>query len=137
MKTEKSYRVYFHLLLKQQVEKLSQEEQIQLKEGMKLFPELEEAARAFKQQNGLLRAQQYAFKPFFTGRVIHKLQSLREHSNVHLMYAFKRLAVPAFGVICLWLLNIYFMDGALDLDNIVGLADWDTVDEYTLGNWIN
>lgn len=137
MNRTRSYNEYYQLLLKQQESSLSLEEAALLKEGKTLFPALVEAEEQFAQQRKLLLQQKYAFKPFFTGRVIHRLRSIGEQQNFSLMYAFKRLAVPAFGVICIWLLSLFFVDGSLELDSIVGLADWDTVDEYTFGDWIN
>lgn len=71
----------------------------------------------------------YSFSNNFTGKVLDKLfhATLKVNKQVefikYLNFAFYRIALPGVAAIILLLLSIYFMEGSLSINSLLGLSD--------------
>ncbi|WNJ19384.1 hypothetical protein [Pontibacter sp. G13] len=89
--------------------------------------QLEDFRLAFEDMQGLHRKLSefpFSFEPFFTEKVMRGIELPEKQEWVNgLNWAFARLAVPAFGVLCMMLLFLLWQDSGLTLESIHGIAD--------------
>lgn len=72
----------------------------------------------------LLQSQNTAFKPFFVGRVMNRIEQLEATQGAPtLAAAFARVALPGLAVAVALLLGVYLSQGSLNLDSLTGLSD--------------
>jgi len=64
---------------------------------------------------------EFNFKPFFTTRVMAKIDALQPVEQFNKLFvAFQKIVVPGILVILIFLASIYFVDGGITLDSLVG-----------------
>jgi hypothetical protein len=87
-------------------------------EGRKEKGEEGELVRHFEMQ---LKETDMAFRPFFSTRVMARIDSLRDRQiSLKLFEAFQRIVVPGIAVILIFLMAIYFVHGSISLESIMG-----------------
>jgi len=88
-----------------------------MKKNSECIPENEE----FQKISDLLNEADFKFKPFFSTRVMSKIDSLQHVEFAHkLIPAFQKIVIPGIAVIIIFLAIIFFVNGSLSLDTIMG-----------------
>lgn len=125
-------KLLYHLLLQSLDEPLSEEEQLQLKNGLAHSAELRAEKEKLLKMRAMLENHQkaYHFEPFFAGRVMEKIRAEQDSSTqgintdfiTALVWSFQRMAVPSLAIICIALIYVYTTADALNLQAIMGIS---------------
>lgn len=114
----------YHLLIKSLDQDLGPDEQARLKAALAADADLRAEQAQLLQMRESLAAQAPAFAPFFSTRVMARIERLREQPESileNLMPAFVRLSLPALGLILLMLAFILFSEPQLNVETLAGL----------------
>lgn len=119
-------------LLQQSIDgTLTPSEQERLAQALAASAELQEEERISKEMRHLLSSYSPAYKDGFSGRVMQRLK--KESVSLHFDFyrLFRQVAFSGVAAIIVLLFAIYFMDGSLDLDTIMGVKEY-SADEALL-----
>ncbi len=82
----------------------------------------------------LLNEQQYQFKPYFSDRVMSRLDSVAEVAEDSfqsvLDYIFPRLTSVSFSLVVIVFMFVSFSEGSFQLDTILGLTDYENYTQF-------
>jgi hypothetical protein len=103
---------------------LTEVEKASLQSALETNPELaKDVERYNKIRSMLLRSQPATFGPYFSQRVIARIQGMRVEIDKQIMFFFKKYQLAAVGVlIALLSINIIFAD-KIDLPSVLGIED--------------
>lgn len=69
----------------------------------------------------ILSKGDFDFKPFFSTRLMAKIDALQPAEQFSkLLVAFQKVVVPGIAIILIFLASLYFIDGGITLDSLVG-----------------
>jgi hypothetical protein len=129
----------YELLLRSLDEPLKPEEQVLLDAALLRSEDLRKEQAQLLTFRRLAASQHYQFRPFFAGRVMNRImeQAYGRVMGIPILPSvFKRVAIPALAVIVVLLMGVYFMDGSLSVDAVIGtngLSLSDIEENY----WVN
>ncbi len=100
---------------------ISATESKKLREALESHPELREEARELTGLSELMNRQDYTFGPFFTEKVMNRIDILLESGlSKNLMVAFQRIALP--GLVAAIIIFLFaVLSGSLSLDSLMGV----------------
>ena len=132
----------YNLLLASFDRSLSDEEQVALNQGLESSAQLRDAQAELQNMRALIGEQSYEFKPFFAGRVLHKIDALENRIKERglsnwLARIFPKVALSGVAVILLLIASTYFMEGSFSLDTLLGISEVATedADYYLIENF--
>lgn len=107
---------------------LSDKEQAALNQGLETSEELRKEQAALQNIRKLTASHSPEFAPFFSGRVMHKIESLQKHPKEQVLTKwlskmFPKVAVSGVAIILLFLASTYFMEGSFSLDTLLGISE--------------
>ena len=77
----------------------------------------------------LLSNQTYSFKPYFSDRVMAKLEEAKEdidHSfSKALDFIFPRISMTSFAILCVVLMVAFINNGSMDINTLIGLNSYE------------
>jgi hypothetical protein len=117
------------LLLRSFDEELSAKDSLKLRKALSESEDLRKEKKAIEEMRNILAADTARFNEGFADRVMEKLDAEESQPVIPLYTVFKRMAISGVAAIIVFLITIYFMDGALNLDAIQGLADYTPGDD--------
>ena len=87
--------------------------------------ELQEELAELTRVKDVLGQQEFRFRPFFTGRLMHRIEQLQQvpAQFTHWSLAFKSVAIPGMVVILLLLLNTWVTHGSFSLEALAGVSE--------------
>lgn len=120
-------------------DELSDAEQDILEDALRTNKELKHEQRSLVALQSLLTTQDFRFKPFFSGRLMNKIESLKETNSFFygLNYAFMRISMPTMLALCIWIFVFWTVEGSLSIDNFLGVANLsydELVSDYFVSN---
>ena len=129
---QKKWREWMHRSLD---DELTPKEKEEWERALAGSPELREAYQALMQTQTLLSKQEFRFQPFFSGKVMHRIEQLRpipkQIANWGL--AFRTVAIPGLVAIVLLLITTWVTHGSFSVDALAGvyeLAPEDLLADY-------
>jgi hypothetical protein len=131
---KKNHTEMLELLLRSQQETLPPQEAERLAKALAKNPELQTTAKNLAQLHDLKGEEAFAFKPFFTGRVMHRIEQLAEQKPEFasaLQFAFRRLALPAFAIMLGLVVITLVSEQSLSLEAITGFSEISVDDLWT------
>lgn len=129
----------YELLLRSLDSALNPEEEQLLETALQQSAELREQRESLLAFRAISSKQTLRFKPFFTGRLMSRIQAERVDSiwGIPIRSAtFLRVAIPAVAVVCLLLAGVYLTEGALSIEAMTGLSDL-SVSDIEENYWVN
>jgi len=98
-------------------------EQLLLDEGLKNSGELREEKIRLENLRNILTNQQYSFGPYFTVKVMNKIDLLKTDGELNqgIVFAFKRVAIPILAAAIILIAFSIFNTGSFTLDHLMGL----------------
>ena len=122
-----NYQRAYALLLASFDRKLTSKEQATLDQGLTDFTGLQAEKTDLEQLRAMVGEQTYAFKPFFAGRVMHKIE----------VRIFPKVAMSGLAIIILLLASTYLIEGSFSLDTLLGISEVATedADYYLIENF--
>ena len=115
------------LLLKSLDSPLSEAEKERLEQALNESEELSQLREIYLQQRALISNQKFRLKPFMATRVLAKLDKQSQESTQEwapgLSLAFKRIALPVFGIVVITLVTTLISEQQLTLDAILGISE--------------
>ncbi len=136
-----NYQRAYALLLASFDRKLTSKEQATLDQGLTDFTGLQAEKTDLEQLRAMVGEQTYAFKPFFAGRVMHKIEHL-QHSREKglsgwMVRIFPKVAMSGLAIIILLLASTYLIEGSFSLDTLLGISEVATedADYYLIENF--
>lgn len=140
-KENPNYQRAYALLLASFDRELTSKEQATLDQGLTDFTELQTEKNDLEQLRAMVGEQTYAFKPFFAGRVMHKIERL-QHSREKglsgwMVRIFPKVAMSGLAIIILLLASTYLIEGSFSLDTLLGISEVATedADYYLIENF--
>ncbi len=114
------------ILLKSFDAKLTPQEQKLLDEALQNSAELRQEKRELEQMRNLLTGQEASFESGFADRVMDRLQTEKVTSSktIEMYSIFKRVAMVGIAAIIALLITIYYIDGSLTLDAVLGISGY-------------
>jgi len=74
-----------------------------------------------KKVKKILSEGKFDFKPFFSTRVMAKIDALQPVERFNKLFAaFQKIVVPGIVIILIFLASIYFIDGRITMDSLMG-----------------
>ena len=122
------------LLLKSRQTQLSPEEANRLQKALDEREDLRIAKENLEMLDQIKGEKDLAFRPFFSGRVMHRINQLNEQNPdfvSSLIFAFKRLALPAFAIMLALVVMTLVNEQSLSLESITGLSEISVDDLWT------
>ncbi len=107
---------------------LSDEEQAALNQGLETSEELRKEQVVLQQMREITAAHSPEFAPFFSGRVMHKIEALHQPTKEPVLAKwltkmFPKVALSGVAVILLVLVSTYFVEGSFSLDTLLGISE--------------
>lgn len=99
---------------------LSEEKDFQtiLSEDKTAFLEKQHA----EQIGDLFSKQEMGFKPFFVGRLMNKIEAMKERTVFFWLQKYSpKIALASFSLLLLLLITTYFQTGSMSLDTLIGV----------------
>lgn len=114
------------ILLKSFDAELTPQEQKLLDEALQNSAELRQEKRELEQMRNLLTGQEASFESGFADRVMDRLQTEKVTSSktIEMYSIFKRVAMVGIAAIIALLITIYYIDGSLTLDAVLGISGY-------------
>jgi hypothetical protein len=114
------------ILLKSFDTSLTPEEERLLADALSQSEELREEKKAFEQVREMMAAADFSFNEGFTDRVIENIQEGKQSDPqmVQILNIFKHVAITGAAAIIALLIAIYFIDGSLATDTLMGISDY-------------
>lgn len=82
----------------------------------------------------ILSKGDFNFKPFFSTRVMAKIDALQPVEQFNkLLIAFQQIVVPGIAIILIFLASLYFIDGGITWDSLMGT---DTLSDENLSAFL-
>ncbi|HAS41890.1 MAG TPA: hypothetical protein DCS93_15525 [Microscillaceae bacterium] len=142
-KNEKpTYQGAYELLLASFDRELTEAETAMLEQGLADFAELRAEKADLEKLRTLVGEQTHAFKPFFAGRVMHKIENLQQRSKEKgltgwMVRIFPKVAVSGLAVIILLMASTYLVEGSFSLDTLLGISEVaaEDADYYLIENF--
>ena len=112
---------------------LTKEEEGELSEALRHSADLRKEREAFLAIREQLANQEFAFKPFFSSKVLQQLAREQARGFEVLLWnrAFRRILVPGLAIVLLLLLGTWLSEGSLSLDSITGINQISETDILT------
>lgn len=129
----------YELLLRSMDTRLEPEEQLLLEQALAQSESLRTEQEKLRTMRELTGSQTYRFKPFFAGRVMNRLleQAYGRVMGVPILPSvFKQIAIPALALVVILLMGVYFMDGSLTIDSVVGTSGL-SLSDIEENYWVN
>ncbi|OJJ20787.1 hypothetical protein BKI52_09390 [marine bacterium AO1-C] len=137
-----TYQNAYELLLASFDRELTSDEQASLEQGLADFAELRAEKTDLENLRTLVGDQSYAFKPFFSGRVMHKIENLKQRSREKglsswMVRIFPKVAASGLAIIVLLMASTYLMEGSFSLDTLLGISEVaaEDADYYLIENF--
>ena len=114
------------ILLKSFDEELTPQEQKLLDEALQNSEALRQEKLEFEQMRKMLGSQESSFKSGFADRVMERLEEepATPSKTVEMFSIFKRVAIVGIAAIIALLITIYYIDGSLTLDAVLGISGY-------------
>lgn len=106
-------------------EKLEPDAQKRLDKALSELPELMEEKENIERARNMLSSFEGSFDTGFAERVMESVKEIKGNLENGLYRLFTRVALSGVAAIVILLLSVYFIDGAISVDTILG------IDEYT------
>lgn len=118
---------------------INEKEESELEQALEKSQELRVEKGKIAALQSLLAQQDFRFNPFFSGRLMTRIENLRENNSIlsGLNYAFMRISLPTMLALCIWVLVFWSMEGSLSVDNFLGVASLsydELVSDYFVSN---
>lgn len=118
---------------------VSENEQSELDEALSKNQELKVEHGKMAALQSLFAKQDFRFQPFFAGRLMNRIDSLRDTPSIFsgLDYAFMRISLPTMLALGIWVLVFWSAEGSLSVDNFLGVANLsydELVSDYFVSN---
>ena len=110
-----------NLLLKSYDGRLTAEEKRRLDEALKTSAELRREKKELDRLRQEMGAWEPGFAPGFADRVMRRLT---EETPLVFQSVFRAVALSGVAAIILVLLTVYFMDGSLNIDTLLGIKGY-------------
>jgi len=137
-----TYHSAYELLLDSFDRELAEDEKVLLEQGLADFAELRAEKADLEKLRTLVGQQTHQFKPFFAGRVMHKIESLQQRSKEKgvtgwMVRIFPKVAVSGLAVIILLMTSTYLVEGSFSLDTLLGISEVaaEDADYYLIENF--
>ncbi len=112
------------LLIRSFGEPLLPEEEKQLKEALKQSEALRKEKNELEAVRTVMSDYSPSFGDGFSKTVLDRIEAMTDDSNLYQL--FKRFALGGVAAILVLLISVYFTDGNLSTDSLLGLSDLST-----------
>ncbi|NOX85421.1 MAG: hypothetical protein GXO86_05585 [Chlorobi bacterium] len=114
------------ILLKSFDAELTPQERKLLDEALQNSEELRKEKRELEQMRGMFAGQEASFDTGFADRVMEHLEAetVNPPKTVEMYSVFKRVAFVGIAAIIALLITIYYIDGTLTLDAVLGISGY-------------
>ena len=112
------------LLIQSFDEPLLPEEEKQLQNALSRSETLRKEKKELEEIRNMMSDYSPAFSNDFSSTVLNKIETVADNDNLY--HLFKRFALGGIAAIIFLLISVYFTDGNISADSLLGLSDLST-----------